>query len=39
MEIERYTFDDSMELIANGSLIDTKTVVGVALAASRLGGA
>lgn len=38
MEIERYSFDMCLAMIADGSLIDTKTVVGVSLAASRIGG-
>lgn len=38
MEIERYTFDEAFALIANGSLIDTKTVIGVSLAVSHIGG-
>lgn len=38
MEIERHSFEECLAMIADGSLIDTKTVVGVSLAASRIGG-
>lgn len=36
MEIERYSFDDAFAMIADGSLIDTKTVVGLSLARIQL---
>jgi len=39
MAIERYSFTQLSAMIADGSLVDTKSVVGVSLAAARLGGA
>ncbi|CAB4603348.1 unannotated protein [freshwater metagenome] len=38
MSVERFTFDEAFSLIADGSLIDTKTVIGLYLAASLVGG-
>lgn len=38
MSIERFTFEESFAMIADGSLIDTKTVVGLYLAATKVGG-
>lgn len=38
MSIERVSFDDAFAMIADGSLIDTKTVVGLYLAAALVGG-
>lgn len=38
MSVERFTFEESFAMIAEGSLIDTKTVVGLYLAASLVGG-
>lgn len=38
MSVERFTFEESFAMIADGSLIDTKTVVGLYLAAALVGG-
>lgn len=38
MAIERVSFDDAIAMIADGTIIDTKTVVGVHLAATLVGG-
>lgn len=38
MSVERFTFEESFKMIANGELIDTKTVVGLYLAAVLVGG-
>ena len=38
MSVERFTFEESFAMIADGSLIDTKTVIGLYLAASLVGG-
>ena len=38
MVIERVSFDDAIAMIADGTIIDTKTVVGVHLAATLVGG-
>jgi hypothetical protein len=38
MTIERFTFEESFAMIFNGSLIDTKTVIGLYLAATLVGG-
>lgn len=38
MSVERVSFDDAFAMIADGSLIDTKTVVGLYLAATLVGG-
>jgi ADP-ribose pyrophosphatase len=38
MTIERFTFEESFAMISDGSLIDTKTVIGLYLAATLVGG-
>jgi hypothetical protein len=38
MTIERFTFEESFVMISDGSLIDTKTVIGLYLAATLVGG-
>lgn len=38
MSIERYTVDEAFAMIADGSIIDTKTVIGLTLGIARLGG-
>ena len=38
MRIERFTFDEAFAMIADGTLIDTKTNVGLYLAAPKVGG-
>lgn len=38
MSIERYTFEEAFAMIADGSIIDTKTVIGLTLGMARLGG-
>ena len=38
MTIERFTFEESFAMISDGSLIDTKTVIGLYLAATMVGG-
>ncbi|MEX1218077.1 MAG: NUDIX hydrolase [Acidimicrobiales bacterium] len=36
--VEKFSFSEAFAMIANGLLIDTKTIVGLFLAASRVGG-
>ncbi len=38
MAIERFTFEESFAMISDGSLIDTKTVIGLYLAVALVGG-
>lgn len=38
MSVECFTFGEALEMIADGTIIDTKTVVGLHLAATLVGG-